>query len=109
MLQLVVNRNSPGAPSVSLWFSLPAMAVLVLPLVVYRRYPFAAPAAYWFFAIAVTFVDGTLIPYVDSLSVVGLAAAFLLGNLRDGKQGWFGLMLVVVSLLIVVHYLPGQQ
>jgi signal transduction histidine kinase len=109
ILQLIVNRDSPGAPSVTLWFSVPAMAVLVLPLLAYRRYPFAAPASYWLLAIAITLVDGTLIPYVDSLSVVGLAAAFLLGNLRDSRQAWLGLALVVVALLIVVHYIPGQQ
>ncbi len=109
MLQLVVNRDAPGAPTVSLWFSVPAMALLVLPLLAWRRYPFAAPAAYWLFAIAVTFVDGTLVPYVDSLSVVGLAAAFLLGNLRDARQAWLGLALVVAAMLIVVHEIPGDQ
>ena len=109
MLQLIVNRNTPGAPTTSLWFSLPAMAVLVLPLLAYRRFPFAAAASYWVLAIAITFVDGLLIPYVDSLSVVGLAAAFLLGNLRDGRQAWLGLALVVAAMLIVVHYIPGEQ
>jgi DNA-binding NarL/FixJ family response regulator len=44
MIELIINRDSPGAPSVSLWFSVPAMAVLVLPLVVHRRYPFADEA-----------------------------------------------------------------
>src|SRR5262245_38190355 len=109
MLQLIVNRDAPGSPAVSLWFSLPAMAALVLPLVGFRRYPFAAPASYWLLAVVITFVDGTLIPYVDSLSVVGLAAAFLLGNLRDGKRAWLGLVLITAALLIVVHYIPGQQ
>ena len=109
IVQLIVNRDSPGAPSVTLWFSLPAMAVLVLPLLAYRRYPFAAPASYWLLAIAITVVDGTLIPYVDSLSVVGLAAAFLLGNVRDSARAWLGLAIVVVAMLVVVHYIPGDQ
>jgi signal transduction histidine kinase len=109
IVQLIVNRDTPGAPTTSLWFSLPAMAVLVLPLLAYRRFPFAAAASYWVLAIAITFVDGLLIPYVDSLSVVGLAAAFLLGNLRDGRQAWLGLALVVAAMLIVVHYIPGEQ
>jgi signal transduction histidine kinase len=109
MLQLIVNRDSPGAPTVTLWFSLPAMAALVLPLLAYRRYPFAAPASYWLLAIVITLVDGTLIPYVDSLSVVGLAAAFLLGNVRDSSRAWLGLAIVVVAMLVVVHYIPGEQ
>ena len=109
MLELIINRDSPGAPSVSLWFSVPAMAVLVLPLVAHRRYPFAAPASYWLLAVLITLYDGTLIPWVDSLSVVGLAAAFLLGNLRDSKQAWLGLAIVIGSMLVVVGYIPGHQ
>jgi len=109
MVQLIVNRDTPGAPITSLWLSLPAMAALVLPLLAYRRYPFAAAASYWVIGIGVTLVDGTLIPYVDSLSVVGLAAAFLLGNLRDARQAWLGLALLTTSLLLIVHYIPGEQ
>jgi signal transduction histidine kinase len=109
MVQLIVDRDSPGAPTTSLWFSIPAMAVLVLPLLARRRFPFAAPASYWLLAAAITLIDGTLIPFVDSLSVVGLAAAFLLGNLRDSKQAWLGLAIVTGTMLIVVHYIPGQQ
>jgi signal transduction histidine kinase len=109
MVQLIVNRDTPGAPTTSLWLSLPAMAALVLPLLAYRRYPFAAAASYWVIGIGVTLVDGTLIPYVDSLSVVGLAAAFLLGNLREARQAWLGLALLTTSLLLIVHYIPGEQ
>ena len=86
MLELVVGRDSPGAPTTTLWFAVPAIAVLVLPLFARRRFPFAAPAAYWLLAAALSFVDGLLIPFIGSLGVVGLAAAFLLGNLRDGMQ-----------------------
>jgi hypothetical protein len=50
MLELVVGRDSPGAPTTSLWFSIPAVGVLVLPLFARRRFPFAAPAAYWLIA-----------------------------------------------------------
>ncbi len=109
MLQLLVNRDSPGAPPTTLWFSIPAMAVLVLPLLARRRFPFAAAATYWLLAVVITLVDGTLIPSVDSLSVVGLAAAFLLGNLRDSRQAWLGLAIVIGSMLIVVDYIPGPQ
>ena len=57
IVQLAVNHDSPGAPTTTLWFSIPAMAVLVLPLFAYRRYPFAAPLAYWLLATAITYVD----------------------------------------------------
>src|ERR671915_756024 len=109
MLELVVGRDSPGAPSTSLWFSVPAVGVLVLPLFVRRRFPFAAPAVYWFMATALTFVDGLLIPFIGSLGVVGLATAFLLGNLRDSRQAGVGLAIVLGGMLIVVDNIPGPH
>ena len=109
MLELAVGRNSPGAPATSLWFSVPAVAVLVLPLLASRRFPFAGPAAYWLMAAGLTFVDGLLIPFIGSLGVVGLATAFLLGNLRDQRQAGIGLAIVLGCIVIVVSNIPGQQ
>jgi signal transduction histidine kinase len=109
MLELVVGRNSPGAPTTTLWFTVPAIAVLVLPLFARRRFPFAAPAAYWLLAAGLTYVDPLLIPFVGSLGVVGLAAAFLLGNLRDSRQAGIGLALVIGSMVIVIDAIPGPQ
>jgi signal transduction histidine kinase len=109
MLELVVRRNSPAAPSTSLWLSVPAVEVLVLPLVLRRRFPFAAPAAFWLLAAALTFVDGVLVPFVGSLGVIGLATAFLLGNLRDGRKAGIGLAIVVGCILAVVANIPSPQ
>jgi signal transduction histidine kinase len=109
MLELVVGRDLPGAPATSLWFSVPAVAVLVLPLLAHRRFPFAAPAAYWLMAAALTLVDGLLIPFIGSLGVVGLAAAFLLGNLRDDTQAGIGLAIVLGCIVVVVSNIPGVQ
>ena len=87
IVDLVIARDSPSAPT-SLWFAVPAVAVLILPLFARRRFPFGAPAAYWLLAAALSFVDGLLIPSMESLFPVGLASAFLLGNLRDaGRRG----------------------
>jgi signal transduction histidine kinase len=109
MLELVVGRDSPGAPPTTLWFSIPAVAVIVLPLFARRRFPFAAPAAYWLLATALTFVDGLLIPFIGSLVVVGMATAFLLGNLRNGLKTGVGLVIVLVGSVIVVYNIPGAQ
>src|ERR671937_1906810 len=109
MLELVVGRDSPGAPATTLWFSVPAVAVLVLPVCARRRFPFAAPAAYWLIATALTFVDGLLIPFIGSLGVVGLASAFLLGNLRDDRQAGIGLAVVLGCIVVVVANIPGAQ
>jgi signal transduction histidine kinase len=109
MLELVVGRNSPGAPATSLWLSVPAVAILVLPLLLRRRFPFAGPVLYWLMAAALTFSDGMLIAFIGSLGVVGLATAFLLGNLRDARQAGVGLAVVLGCIVVVVANIPGPQ
>jgi signal transduction histidine kinase len=109
MLELVVGRDSGGAPATSLWFSIPAVAMLVLPLFAHRRIPFAAPATYWLVAAALSFVDGLLIPFIGSLGVVGLATAFLFGNLRDERQAGVGFAIVLGCIVVVVANIPGAQ
>jgi signal transduction histidine kinase len=108
IVELIIGRDSPGGPSTSLWFAVPAVAVIVLPLFARRRFPFAAPAAYWLMATAVTFVDGLLIPAMVSLFPVGMASAFLLGNLRDVRKAWTGLAIVLGGITTVVYNIPGH-
>ena len=107
MLELVVGRDSPGAPPTTLWIAVPAVAVLVLPLFARRRFPFAAPAVYWILAAAISFGDGLLLAFIGSLGLVGLASAFLLGNLGDPLKAGVGLIIVVVGIVVVVYNIPG--
>ncbi len=107
MLEVLVGRHSPGAPRTTLWFVLPAIAILVLPILARRRFPFA-PAAHWLLAAGISFVDWRLIPFAISIFVVGLVAAFLLGNLRDPMQTGIGLALVVAGPATVVYKIPGH-
>jgi signal transduction histidine kinase len=109
MIELVVGRNLPGAPTTSLWIAVPTVAVLVLPLFARRRFPFAGPAAYWLLAMAISFGDGLLLAFIGSLGVVGLASAFLLGNLRNPLKAGAGLIIVLVGIVIVVYNIPGPQ
>ena len=53
--------------------------------------PSPRPRSVWLLAAALSFVDGRLIAFSASLFVVGMAAAFLLGNLRDAVQARIGL------------------
>jgi signal transduction histidine kinase len=108
VLELIMGRNSPGGPTTTLWFAVPAVAVLVLPLFARRRFAFAGPAAYWVIAAALTFVDSLLIPFIVSLFPVGLASAFLLGNVRDRRRAWTGLAIVLGSITTVVYNIPGH-
>jgi signal transduction histidine kinase len=72
------------------------------------RLPFA-PAAHWLLAAGIAFVDWRLIPSAISIFVIGLVAAFLLGNLRDAVQTGLGLALVVGGSAIVVYKIPGHS
>jgi signal transduction histidine kinase len=106
-LELVVARNSPSDPPTGLWLSVLLLAVLVAPIFARRRFPFGGPLAYWVLAAAITFHDGLLIPFVGSLGVVGLATAFMLGNLRNGLKAGLSLAVITVSIVTVVYNIPG--
>jgi signal transduction histidine kinase len=105
MLEVIVGRDSART---TLWFRLPAIAILVLPIFARRRFPFGALIAYWVLAAGISLIDWELIPSEESLFVVGLAVAFLLGNLRNGWQAAIGLVAVVSSLAFIVYKIPGH-
>ncbi len=109
LLEVAVRRDAPGVPQTTLWFAVPAVAVLVLALVARRRFRFAGPATYWLLATGISFVDWQLIPFMSSLFVVGMAAAFLLGNVRNALQAGIGLGLVVGGATIIVYKIPGHS
>jgi signal transduction histidine kinase len=108
IVQLVVEHDSPGAPTSTLWFQIPALCLLALPLFARRRFPFGAPASYWVLAAALSFADGLVVVFPDSFQVIGLASALLLGNLRDRRTAAVGLALVVGSMIIVLYNIPGS-
>jgi signal transduction histidine kinase len=108
IVEVLVRRDAPDAPRTTLWFTVPALAVLVLPLFARRRFSFGAPLVFWLIAAAVTFVDGRLVAFTTSTFVLGMAAAFLLGNLHNGARARIGLVIVLVAEVIIVHNIPGH-
>jgi signal transduction histidine kinase len=108
MSELVIGRNDPNS-SRTLWFALPAIAVLVLPLFARRRFPFAAPASYWVLAAAISFIDWRPIPFAHALFAVGLSVAFLLGNLRNAVKAAVGLVVIVVCMATLMYEIPGHS
>lgn len=109
MVELAVRRDAETAPSVTSWFALPAIAVLGLPVFARRRYPFGAAAAFWLLAAAFSFADGRLVPFTAGVFLVGMAASFLLGNLRAPRQAWIGLAIVLGSAGIIVYNQPTHS
>ena len=106
VLELALRRDSQDAPRTTLWFAVPAIVIAVLPLFARRRFPFAAPAAYWLLAVGLSFVDGRLVTFLSSVFVIGMATSYMLGNLRDPLKARIGLALVLGAAATVVYNKP---
>ena len=85
-----------------------AVAAMILILLLRRRAPLLAPASTWLASAALSFADGRLIVGQAPVSIAGMVAAVLLGNLRDERRARVGLVVVVVSAATVVHNDPGH-
>jgi signal transduction histidine kinase len=90
------------------WFAAPAIALVVLPLLGRRRFPFSAAAANWLLAVAISFIDGRLVVTPVSAFISAMISSFLLGNLADARRARIGLAIVVCGAVIVVYNNPGQ-
>ena len=105
----VALRNDPSRePRTALWFAVPAAAIVVLPLLWRRRFPFAAPAMVWLLGAALSFVDGRLVVFTVGVFVAGMASSFLLGNVADAVQARVGLAIVIGGAAIVVYNDPSH-
>jgi signal transduction histidine kinase len=107
-LEVALREDAANAPQTASWFAVPAVALLVLPLLTRRLWPFAAPVSVWVLAAALSFVDGRLVVFSQSVFAAGLAAAFLLGNLRDAWQSRLSLPVVLGGAVIVVYNAPNS-
>ena len=107
-LEVALRHDALREPHTTPWFAVPAIALIVLPLLGRRRLPFAAPASVWLLAAALSFVDGRLVVFAASAFVAGMAASFLLGSLRDAVQARLGLVIVLGCAAIVVYNDPNR-
>ena len=105
-LEVALGSDAAEAPSVTPWFGAPATALVVLPLLARRRFPFAAPAAVWVVAATLSFVDGALVVFSTTIFIAGMAASFLLGSLRDDVHARVGLAVAIGGAAIVVENKP---
>jgi signal transduction histidine kinase len=108
-VQLALGRHVQHQPQASPWFAVPAVALVVLPLLARRRFPFSAPAAVWLVAAAGSFFDGQLVVIPASVVIAGMIAAFLLGDLDDGLQARLGLAIVACGAVIVTDNNPRHS
>jgi signal transduction histidine kinase len=107
-LEVSLRDDPAREPETSAWFAAPAIALVILMLLGRRRLSFGAPAAVWVLASALSFVDAWLVGFTASASLAGIAAAYLLGNLRDAVQARIGLAIVLAGAGIVVYNTPNH-
>jgi signal transduction histidine kinase len=105
-LEVALRHDSLRAPRTTLWFAVPAVALVVLPLLGRRRFPFAAPMSVWLVGIALSLVDGRLVVFTVGAFVAGMAAAFLLGSVHDAVRARLGLAVVLGGAAVVVYNDP---
>jgi signal transduction histidine kinase len=105
-VDLAMHHGQVGAPSMPLWLAVPAIALVILPLLARRRFRFAAPAATLLVAVALSFVDGRLVVFTLGTYAAGLAASFLLGNLDDSVRAWTGLAIAAGGVAVMVSNDP---
>jgi signal transduction histidine kinase len=92
---VVVGQGRTGGPTGPAWFDAIAIVAILSPLFARRRFPFGAPVAVGAAVVLTTFVDARLTPFAFVTFLVGCAAVFLMGLLRDRTQAVAGLALAV--------------
>jgi len=90
------------------WFTAPAIALVILPLLGRRRFQFSAGAASWLIAVAASSIDGQLVVIPVSAFISAMISSFLLGNLNDARRARTGLAIVVCGAVIVVYNNPAH-
>ena len=105
--EVALRRHGQHQP-LPAWFAAAAIALVVLPLLGRRRFPFAAPAMVWLLAAVVSFADGRLVVTPVSAFLAAMIAAFLLGYLGDPRAR-LGLAVVLCAAAIVVDNQPGHM
>src|SRR5947207_11463697 len=108
-VEVAFRDDAVRAPRTTLWFAVPAIVAIFVPLLARRRLSFAAPAGVWVVAGAVAFVDGRLVVFPSTVLVSGLCAAFLFGNLRDPFQARVGLAVTLAGAAVVISNDPARS
>src|SRR4051794_29234660 len=101
VLEAFARGEQVNGPSVAPAVAALAALALILPLLAGRRSPFLAPVWLWLLAAALSFLDGQLVVTSASVYAGGMVAAFLIGSLRDDRQGGIGLVILAGSAMII--------
>jgi signal transduction histidine kinase len=105
-LELAFGGDDPGKPDEPLWISIPVVGLLILPLLAWRRFPFAAPAWPFLAGAATSFTNAELVSYTFAFFIAVIGCAFLFGMLQNRLQARIGLAIAIAAVGIVVRNDP---
>ena len=108
VVELIIRRDASDAPTTSLWFAIPLLVIGIAPLLWWRRYRFAAPAAFFVINALESFVDGRLVTFTAATFFGVLAAVFLFGILEDRRQAIAGLGIALAAGGVVTTNHPTE-
>jgi signal transduction histidine kinase len=109
VVEVLLGDDDPHAPRTAPVLAALAALVLVLPLLARRRSPFLAPAWLWLVAAALSFLDGRLVVSSAGVYAAGMVSAFLIGSLRDERQGRIGLAILAGAAAIIALNDPARS
>jgi signal transduction histidine kinase len=107
VVQALLRGDGPAARATPAVAAAAAL-LIVLPLLARRRSPFLAPVWLWLLAAALSFFDGRLVVSSAGIYAAGMISAFLVGSLRDVRQGRIGLAILAGGAAIVALNDPAS-
>jgi len=106
IVEVILTQDNENGPLGPLWFDILAVLGIVLPLFLWRRFPFGAPAASGVVFAGSSFVDGRLTPNGVIEVLAAITCFVLFGLIRDRTQAIAGLALGIGVTAIVAHNDP---
>lgn len=105
-IEVALRRGYPRGPDLAAWVGVPAIILVMTPLLARRRFPFIAPLSVWLLAASLSFVDGRLVASTGAALLTGMAATLLLGGLPTALESAIGLAVATCGAAIVVYNDP---
>ena len=87
-------------------FEIPAVLVIMLPLLAWRRFPIGVPVAIGVALAVASFFDGSLM-YDIAPALAGVSAVFLVALVRERWLAYVGLALAIVVVAVTVRNNTG--
>jgi signal transduction histidine kinase len=108
-LEAALHQDAVLEKGTTAWLAVPAVALVVLPLLARRRFAFGAPVAVWVVAAALSVVDGNVVTALGVLFATGMAAGFLLGNVSNVARSRIGLAVTLGAATLIAYNDPTRD